>query len=163
MSAAREVGEMLGEVGRLQGRREAMAQRRGVAVRTIRFLERRLVFELAGQELRGLRSLVPEGLGMQPFFAAATRGKHGVDSFLPIDGSEALVVGKAGRLLMARKGVPVAHWRDAADEDLSAEDLEPVVHAAREALARHLRYSAQRGRADGRLQDLCDRLAEALA
>lgn len=133
------------------------------AVSAIRMLERRLVEALAGESLRGMVSLVPGGR----FSAANVRaeGEHGIDTWLPRDGNEVLVVLRTGELAMAGQDATAvlgAVWRKVEDRELRAQDLEIVTEAIELVLRQHLEKVRGSGTRDSRVHVLATRLRQAL-
>lgn len=116
------------------------------ALRAARALEASVVAALAGDPLRGLSDLVP---GDGPHYYAAHVGstkRYGVDSLLPADGREVLVITRRGYLARARIRAPGEtsltgeRWaeRPVDDTEIRAADLPAIAEAYQIALARHV-------------------------
>lgn len=132
------VTEVAVRSARLYASRETASER---AVQTLRSLSDKVHSALAGETMRGMCNLAPRAA--HPFLAAhATAGDsgHGVDSFLPLDGSEIIVIDKTGRIRVAAVTESGRDWYDRPieDDDISAETLESVTDAMQLVLERHL-------------------------
>lgn len=134
------------------------------AVRVIRALETALQTALDGDKIRGLSNIAGNDPG--PSFQAArirTDKGFGLDEFLPEDGREVLCLSKVGDLVMAKRapvgGVTSRHVRD---DELQAQDLEPVVRVVQSALERHITRASRTAAGYDRVNALSGRLAGAI-
>jgi hypothetical protein len=141
----------------------ARIEARTKAVRTLRKLETRMRAALAGDVLRGMKSLLPSDC--LAFQAATIHGSrdHGIDTFLAANGRPCLVWTKNGELHSARKVGSEGVSRSVDDAELTAQDLEPAVMALSDVLIRHLERAEETLRSYEGTAALCDRLADALA
>ncbi len=144
-------------------------------VRAIRDVESRLIAALEGDVLRGVVNLVPGDL-LEPYQAVRVNGdaRFGIDSYLPSDGRPVLVIEKTGHLAMAwveqGRGVvdgrphffPTVGRRPVRDDELQAQDLEPLARAVRAALDRHVQRAERTARSYERAGALAARIARAL-
>lgn len=130
------------------------------AVKAIRELEARLVEALDGDTLRGISRLQEGDTGIQGINVRGA-GKFGIDTYLPTDGREVLIISKGGRLQMAsvNGGVEKEQARDAFDAELTAQDLEPIASAMQKALERHIVRAERTEKNYVRVTDLCEKLA----
>jgi len=156
------VERLLREVAAHDGRAKAQLVREE-AVRAIRMLESRLIAALGGETLRGLTNLLPGG----QFYGANVRsiGEHGIDTWLPRDGSVVLVIDKMGKLVMARQNPEFAgeaNWRPVDDSELRAADLTLYTEAVEDVLEAHLEKAEETGRRDSSVKLLAYRLRQAL-
>ena len=135
---------------------------RARSIEVLRTLERAVREALAGDTLRGMRSLLPADC--TPFRAAAVYGTrdHGVDSFLSALGKPMLVWTKQGELHSAWKVGREAASRAVTDDELTAQDLEAATVALETVLMRHLEHSDDTLRSYRSIGDLCTRIARAL-
>lgn len=170
-----DVEELLSEVARVSAARDKQPTLivKSTAIATISLIEERLVDALAGETIRGMKAIAPGS----NYFGANVRavGVFGPSTYLPKDGREALVLGKAGRLVMARverdgilramqpASVTVVTWRQVDAEDLRLEDLALYVNVLQLVLQRHLARAPLAEERDARVINLADRLRRALA
>ena len=147
------------------------ARLRTVAV--VREMERRLITALDGDTVRGLNNLAP-GDG-PPLKAARVHGKtpHFIDTFIPLDGREALILDKHGMLMLARRSfengvATIDHagreWSTRAlrDDEIVAQDLADIARTFRIVTERHVAHSDKQAASYARTSALAGQLAEAL-
>lgn len=135
------------------------------AVRVIAEMERRLQHALAGEPLRGLRSLVPQDIG--PYYAANVRSqkRHGIDTWLTALPS--LCIDKDGALVMAwmwlaPRGSCRVEVIPVTPDKLLIEDVGMIAEAMRQVLARHVERSAATEERHARAGREVEELARAL-
>ena len=130
-------------------------------IELLRGFERAVQEALVGDKLRGMKSLLPsECVSFQA--AAIGTGKHGINTFLPMDGRPMLVWTKRGELHVATRRGRSAESRPIRDDELMAQDLDPVMRALDEVLLRHLEHAEESLRSYRAVLDLASRLSGAL-
>lgn len=139
---------------------EVRVNARAKVVAAIRSIERKLVEALAGERLRGTPRFTTRD-AKSPFWGVriGTRRRSG-----QLDGvREVLVLTDRGRLVAAKQRADggVDH-RLVYDDELIAEDLEPVMRSVREALERHVVASGKRAGELDRVATLADKITTAL-
>lgn len=151
--------EAVRELGGLRHRVMATRARSWTAAMS---LQDSLVGALAGDHLRGLVSLVP---GTRTCYGAMVHGQrpHGIDTWLPPNGSEELVIGLDGVLRWGTTAVQAIDWRRVVDGDREWEcgDLAPYVEAVQRVLERHLHHVRGHGVDTAKVDDVATRLARA--
>lgn len=161
MSAAKQMDALLDRARRASER--VMTERddaRGLAIATIRALEQRVQEAIAGDVLRGLKDIAqPVGV----LRAARVGGslRWGIDERLEWRRTS-LCLHQDGRLVMAMIDGPRLVVRDAEDDDLRIEHLEPVTACVRDALTRHAEHSERTADSYARVVALSARLASAV-
>lgn len=135
------------------------------SIRILRDLERKVRAALAGQTLRGMCNLVPRCT--QPLLGARAldpESEHGVDTFLPLDGSEVLVIDRSGRFRVAAVCDNGHDWYDRAveDEDVGESTLQLASDAMQFVLERHLTRVDRGIRDYAVIVELAERLGKAL-
>lgn len=133
------------------------------ATQVIRLIEMRVIESLHGDTIRGLSNLVA---GSEPpcFAAQLQPRRYGIDHALPPDGREALTMNRRGEFVVLARYPGSLAWssRPAEDEDLRAEDLEPIVRAVQTAIERHLTRTAKRTASYASIAALSERLVGAV-
>jgi hypothetical protein len=139
-----------------------MAARESVIER-LRNIEAVVKTALAGESLKGCKNLAQAMPGGQRFQAVAiSNGQFGIDTYLPFDGRPLLVWTKAGELHVACQRGRVVESRRIEDDEITAQDLEPVVRALELALIRHLEYAEESHRTYRDVLNLSSRISRAL-
>lgn len=138
----------------------------GEALSAIRAIEARLREALGGETLKGLPNLLPDGT--RPFHGLRLNngGRHGTAEYLPRDGREVLALSRDGTIVMVARdvvhGEVLPSIRQAGDENLRADMLEPIVRSVQEALDGHLLRSEKRGVAHEETRKLAEKIAAAV-
>jgi len=164
-ATATKLDDLMREAGTASAHvRDARTRARDNVVRSLRLLEGKLRDALGGDTLRGLADLI-EGVHDDPLYGALVHPankRFGIDTRLPIDGREALVVYKDGTLVIAKRDGASWEMRPAHDDDLRIEHLENIVAAVQEVLQRHLARTQRTAANYEKAQRLSERLFQAI-
>jgi len=172
-AAATSIDYLIDRAGRAsEGVAEGRESARRTAVAAIRLLERRLRVALRGDPLRGMVNLVyVRGVVQQAARVVGREGAH--TGFFEVTderidkpivfGTSAMVLTRDGEL--ARFSVTADgafSSRPVRDDELTAQDLDAVVHTARRVLQRHVERADRTAANYARLSEMAGALSDAI-